>query len=434
MTLESKNKFWKGALVGALLTAFAGLIIVGMSLGIFMIGKTAIDGPGQVTESVQAGSEEDSLNLSRITRKLETMQQAVDKYYLFDEDLTEVEDWIYKGMMFGLNDPYTVYYTAEEYNKLTEDTEGEYNGIGVMISQNRSTGLITVIKVFANTPALEAGMRPGDILYKVEDEEVTGMDMDLLVKEKIKGKNGTNVTLTVFRQETGEYVDMTMERRHVEVETVTHEMLEDHVGYISVSQFDVITADQFKKAIDDLEKQGMEKLVVDLRSNPGGVLDTVVSMLDYILPDDLVIEGDPELARVKKDQTLLVYMADKDGKGKQYYCSDKHSVDVPIAVLVNGESASASEVFSGAMKDYGKATLVGTTTFGKGIVQTIIPLDNGTAIKMTTAHYYTPTGFDLHGKGVEPDVEVELKEELKTKAIVDHAEDNQLQEALKVLK
>lgn len=434
MTLESKNKFWKGALVGALLTAFAGLIIVGMSLGIFMIGKTAIDGPGQVTESVQAGSEEDSLNLGRITRKLETMQQAVDKYYLFDEDLTEVEDWIYKGMMFGLNDPYTVYYTAEEYNKLTEDTEGEYNGIGVMISQNRSTGLITVIKVFANTPALEAGMRPGDILYKVEDEEVTGMDMDLLVKEKIKGKNGTNVTLTVFRQETGEYVDMTMERRHVEVETVTHEMLEDHVGYISVSQFDVITADQFKKAIDDLEKQGMEKLVVDLRSNPGGVLDTVVSMLDYILPDDLVIEGDPELARVKKDQTLLVYMADKDGKGKQYYCSDKHSVDVPIAVLVNGESASASEVFSGAMKDYGKATLVGTTTFGKGIVQTIIPLDNGTAIKMTTAHYYTPTGFDLHGKGVEPDVEVELKEELKTKAIVDHAEDNQLQEALKALK
>lgn len=434
MTLESKNKFWKGALVGALLTAFAGLIIVGMSLGIFMIGKTAIDGPGQVTESVQAGSEEDSLNLGRITRKLETMQQAVDKYYLFDEDLTEVEDWIYKGMMFGLNDPYTVYYTAEEYNKLTEDTEGEYNGIGVMISQNRSTGLITVIKVFANTPALEAGMRPGDILYKVEDEEVTGMDMDLLVKEKIKGKNGTNVTLTVFRQETGEYVDMTMERRHVEVETVTHEMLEDHVGYISVSQFDVITADQFKKAIDDLENQGMEKLVVDLRSNPGGVLDTVVSMLDYILPDDLAIEGDPELARVKKDQTLLVYMADKDGKGKQYYCSDKHSVDVPIAVLVNGESASASEVFSGAMKDYGKATLVGTTTFGKGIVQTIIPLDNGTAIKMTTAHYYTPTGFDLHGKGVEPDVEVELKEELKTKAIVDHAEDNQLQEALKALK
>lgn len=434
MTLESKNKFWKGALVGALLTAFAGLIIVGMSLGIFMIGKTAIDGPGQVTESVQADGGEDSLNLSRIARKLETMQQAVDKYYLFDEDLADVEDWIYKGMMFGLNDPYTVYYTAEEYDKLTEDTEGEYNGIGVMISQNRSTGLITVIKVFADTPALEAGMRPGDILYKVEDEEVTGMDLDILVKEKIKGKDGTNVTLTVFRQETGEYVDMTMERRHVEVETVTHEMLEDHVGYISVSQFDVITADQFKKAIDDLEKQGMEKLVVDLRSNPGGVLDTVVSMLDYILPDDLVIEGDPELARVKKDQTLLVYMADKDGKGKQYYCSDKHSVDVPIAVLVNGESASASEVFSGAMKDYGKATLVGTTTFGKGIVQTIIPLDNGTAIKMTTAHYYTPTGFDLHGKGVEPDVEVELKEELKTKAIVDHAEDNQLQEALKVLK
>lgn len=432
--MESKNKFWKGALVGALLTAFAGLIIVGMSLGIFLIGKTAIDGPGQVTESVQNDSQEGSLDLNRISKKLKTIQQAVDQYYLFDEDMTEVEDWIYKGMLFGLDDPYTVYYTADEYEKLTEDTEGEYNGIGVMISQNRSTGLITVIKVFSDTPAMEAGMRPGDVLYKVGDEEVTGMDMDLLVKEKIKGKNGTDVTLTVFRQDSGEYVDMTMERRNVEVETVTHEMLEDNVGYISVSQFDIITAEQFKRAVDDLEKQGMEKLIIDLRSNPGGVLDSVVSMLDYILPDDLTVEGDKDLVRTKQDKTLLVYMADKNGRGKQYYCSDGHSVDLPIAVLVNGDSASASEVFSGAMKDYGKATLVGTTTFGKGIVQTIIPLDNGTAIKMTTAHYYTPVGFDLHGKGVEPDVEVDLKEELKTKAVVDHAEDNQLQEAMKVLK
>ena len=431
--MENKNKFWKGALVGALLTAFAGLIIVGMSLGIFLIGRTAIDGPQQAAESNQAENQNGSLDVNRITKKITTLQQIIDKYYLFDEDTTQVEDWIYKGMMFGLNDPYTTYYTAEEYQKLNEDTEGEYHGIGVMISQNRGTGLITVIKVFKDTPAAEAGMRPGDILYKVGDMEVTGMDMDILVKDYIKGKDGSEVELTVFRQDEGEYVDLKMERRTVTVQTVEYQMMEDSVGYIAVSQFDVVTADQFKAAVNDLEKQGMKKLVVDLRNNPGGVLGTVVDMLDYILPDDLTIEGDKDLVRTNPEATLLVYMADKNGKGEQEYASDGHSLDIPMAVLVNGESASASEVFTGAMKDYGRATIVGTKTFGKGIVQNLIPLDNGTAIKMTTAHYYTPSGFDLHGKGIEPDVEVELKEELRNQITVDVKEDNQIEAALKAL-
>ena len=431
--MENKNKFWKGALVGALLTAFAGLIIVGMSLGIFLIGRTAIDGPQQAAESNQAENQDGSLDLNRITKKITTLQQIIDKYYLFDEDTTKVEDWIYKGMMYGLNDPYTTYYTAEEYQKLTEDTEGEYHGIGVMISQNRTTGIITVIKVFKDTPAAEAGMRPGDVLYKVGDMEVTGMDMDILVKDYIKGIDGSEVALTVFRQDEGEYVDLKMERRNVTVQTVEYQMLEDRVGYVAVSQFDVVTADQFKAAVDDLEKQGMKKLLVDLRNNPGGVLDAVVDMLDYILPDDLIIEGDNDLVRTNTEATLLVYMADKNGKGGQEYASDGHSLDIPMAVLVNGESASASEVFTGAMKDYGRATVVGTKTFGKGIVQNLIPLDNGTAIKMTTAHYYTPSGFDLHGKGIEPDVEVELNEELKNQITVDVKEDNQIQAALKAL-
>lgn len=389
--------------------------------------------PQQAAESNQAENQDGSLDLNRITKKITTLQQIIDKYYLFDEDTTKVEDWIYKGMMYGLNDPYTTYYTAEEYQKLSEDTEGEYHGIGVMISQNRSTGIITVIKVFKDTPAAEAGMRPGDVLYKVGDMEVTGMDMDILVKDYIKGKDGSEVALTVFRQDEGEYVDLKMERRNVTVQTVEYQMLEDHVGYIAVSQFDVVTAGQFKAAVDDLEKQGMKKLLVDLRNNPGGVLDAVVGMLDYILPDDLMIEGDKDLVRTNTEATLLVYMADKNGKGGQEYASDGHSLDIPMAVLVNGESASASEVFTGAMKDYGRATVVGTKTFGKGIVQNLIPLDNGTAIKMTTAHYYTPSGFDLHGKGIEPDVEVELKEEFKNQITVDVKEDNQIQAALKAL-
>lgn len=434
MTVESKNKFWKGALVGALLTALAGLVIVGMSLGIFLIGKAAIDGNGQTAESAQTENQQGNLDLNQITSKIQTIQAVIDKYYLFDEDTSDVEDWIYKGMLSGLGDPYTVYYTADEYNKLKEDTSGEYCGIGVMVSQSAETGIITITKVFEGTPGAQAGILPGDLLYKVGDQEVTGMDLELVVKDHIKGEEGTPVTITVLRKDTGKYIDMTMERRQITVPTVEHEMLADKVGYISVSQFDSVTADQFKAAIDDLEKQGMKKLVVDLRNNPGGIVDSVVSMLDYILPDNLEIKGDPNLVRKKKDKTLLVYMADKNGKGEQYYAKDGHQIDVPMAVLVNGQSASASEVFSGAVKDYGRAKLVGTKTFGKGIVQTLFPLDKGTAIKMTVAHYYTPNGFDLHKKGLEPDVPVELKEELKTKIKIEHEEDNQLMEAIKALK
>jgi carboxyl-terminal processing protease len=433
MTVENKNKFWKGALVGALLTALAGLVIVGMSLGIFLIGKAAIDGNGQTAESAQTENQQGNLDLNRIASKIQTIQSVIDKYYLFDENMTDVEDWIYKGMLNGLGDPYTVYYTADEYNKLKEDTSGEYCGIGVMVSQSADTGIVTITKVFEGTPGAQAGILPGDILYKVGDKEVTGMDLELVVKDHIKGEKGTPVTITVLRKDTGKYIDMTMERNQITVPTVEYTMLPDKVGYISVSQFDEVTTDQFKSAIDDLEKQGMKKMVVDLRNNPGGIVDSVVSMLDYILPDDLQVKGDPNLVRKKKDKTLLVYMADKNGKGEQYYAKDGHQVDVPMAVLVNGQSASASEVFSGALKDYGKAKLVGTKTFGKGIVQTLFPLDNGTAVKMTIAHYYTPNGFDLHKKGLEPDVPVELKEELKTKIKIEHEEDNQLLEAIKAL-
>lgn len=433
MTVENKNKFWKGALVGALLTALAGLVIVGMSLGIFLIGKAAIDGNGQTAESAQTENQQGNLDLNRIASKIQTIQAVIDKYYLFDENMTDVEDWIYKGMLNGLGDPYTVYYTADEYNKLKEDTSGEYCGIGVMVSQSAETGIITITKVFEGTPGAQAGILPGDILYKVGDKEVTGMDLELVVKDHIKGEKGTPVTITVLRKDTGKYIDMTMERNQITVPTVEYTMLPDKVGYISVSQFDEVTTDQFKSAIDDLEKQGMKKMVVDLRNNPGGIVDSVVSMLDYILPDDLQVKGDPNLVRKKKDKTLLVYMADKNGKGEQYYAKDGHQVDVPMAVLVNGQSASASEVFSGALKDYGRAKLVGTKTFGKGIVQTLFPLDKGTAVKMTIAHYYTPNGFDLHKKGLEPDVPVDLKEELKTKIKIEHEEDNQLLEAIKAL-
>jgi len=342
--------------------------------------------------------------------------------------------------MYGLDDPYSVYYNEEDLTSLLEETSGEYCGIGVMVQQNYNTGIITAVRVFEGSPALEAGMLPGDILYKVEDEYISGKELDLVVKEDIRGEEGTYVKLTVLRGDAAEEVELNIERRQIEVPTVEHQMLENQIGYVCVLQFDEITSSQFVDAVEDLKKQGMEKLIVDMRGNPGGVLDTAVEMLAYILPE-------------KKLDGMLIYTADKNGEGDRYFSKDGkvwresdsgeldsrypkedgNQLDMPLAVLVNGSSASAAEVFTGAVQDYDAGIVVGTTTFGKGIVQNLIPLGDGSGIKLTTAHYYTPSGFDLHGVGLTPDVVVELDEELRTKAVVTLEEDNQVQAAIEAL-
>ncbi len=434
---EGKNRFWKGVLVGALVMAFAGLILVGLSAGIFLIGRTVM---GDQTQMAGGDSEDGGLDMDRISAKMRYIQDIIDRYFLFEEDPEAVEDGIYTGLMYGLGDPYSVYYNEENYASLLEDTSGEYCGIGAMVQQDLTTGIMTVVKVFEGSPALEAGMLPGDVIYEVDGENVTGRELDLVVNENIRGEEGTQVTVTVLRGETAEEVELTMERRQVEVTTVESQMLDEKTGYIYVMQFEMVTGGQFKEAVDRLEDQGMEQLIVDLRGNPGGVLDAAVEMLAYILPEDRM-DG------------MLIYTADKDGKGDRYFCrdgkivmesdsgyvtagypmEDGHQLDLPLAVLVNGSSASAAEVFTGAVMDYDAGIVVGTQTFGKGIVQSLVPLGDGTAVKLTTAHYYTPSGFDLHGEGLTPDVIVDLDEELKTQAVVDLDEDNQVQAAIEAL-
>lgn len=430
---NGRNRFWTGVLAGALVTAFVGLIVVGMSAGIYIFGKKVMSRqPGTQTEgrapAISSGSKEkEGVDFIKVTSKMELIQQIIGKYFLYDEDSENVEDFIYRGMMAGLDDPYSVYYSASDYQSLQDSTNGSYSGIGAMISQNRTTGLSTIVKVFEGSPALEAGMKPGDVIYKVGDTLVASENLDKVVNNYIKGKEGTPVTITVYRGDQDEYVDLTMKRRKIEVPTVEHRMMEDNIGYIAVTEFDVITVEQFETAVDELQKDGMKGLVIDLRNNPGGVLDGAVKMVDYLLPDNL--------SKYDKGngKTLIVYTADKNKKGDVYTASDNHELDLPIVILVNGDSASASEVFTGAMKDYNRATVVGTTSYGKGIVQNLIPLGDGSAMKITTAHYYTPSGFDLHGKGITPDVKVELDEKLKTQAVVKPEEDNQIQKALDVL-
>lgn len=414
---ETKNKFWKGVLVGALVMAFVGLIVVGMAAGIWLVARRAY-----VNQSTQVQTAESStdgrLDMAKIEPKLKYMEELIERYFLFDEENREdPEEWIYSGYMYSLQDPYSVYYTEEEYKSVQESNEGSYCGIGVQVSQNVYTGIITVIKVFKGTPAEKAGMLPGDVLTAVGDTDVSGMDLSIIVSDYIKGEEGTDVTLTVYRESVDDQVVMTMKRAIVENPTVEYTMLENKIGYISLSAFEEVSGDQFKTAVDSLVGKGAEGLIVDLRNNGGGVVTAAKAIADYLLPDG---------------KTIVSFK----GKGVAdsiYYSEDGHQVDVPIVVLVNGESASASEVLTGALKDNDWAVVVGTKTFGKGIAQGVFELPDGSALKLTTAYYYVPSGECIHETGIEPDVEVELEEELKSMIEIPKDQDNQLKAAQDVL-
>ncbi|MEY8338168.1 S41 family peptidase [Lachnospiraceae bacterium 62-35] len=436
--MENKSKFWQGVLAGSLITVFIGLIIIGVSSGILMFGKKTLNVEQQIqtVESDVSGQEAIQLDYQRINQKLEALHERVGQDFYFEENVENVEEGIYAGMMAGLGDPYTCYYTAEEYMDLMEDTAGVYCGIGAMISQNLETNVMTIIRVFEGSPAAEGGLLAGDIISKVDGKDVSQENVDLVVKNYVKGEEGTDVTLTVFRPSVSDYQDITMTRRSIEVPTVEHRMLKDDIGYVLITQFEMVTADQFKEAVSDLQSQGMKKLMIDLRSNPGGIVDSAVSIAAYLLPEGEILKtkykNGQEDVYLTKDKKLRVNTT-SNARFPQYPVLDEDELDIPIVILVDGNSASASEILAGAMRDYDRATLVGTTTFGKGIVQNVYPLKDGSAVKITVAKYFTPSGYDLHEKGIEPDVKVEISDELKAQGVYTLDEDNQVQEGIKVL-
>ena len=391
--MKNRKSFLKGALCGALaMLLVAGLVSCGLKVN---------NGNSDIT--------------SKTEDKISELQNLIEKHYMGDVKEKNLEDGVYKGYINGLNDPYSVYYNKKETKELYESTGGEYSGIGAVMSQNTETGVITLVQIYKDSPAEKAGLKENDILYKVEGKEVTGKDLSKVVS-KVKGEKGTTVELTVLRGEDAKEVTVTATRDTVQAQTIEYKMMDDKIGYIRVSEFDTVTYDQYKEALDDLEKQGMTGLVVDLRNNPGGSLSTVCDMLDLMLP-----------------KGLIVYTEDKNGKKTEMKSDEEHQFTKPLAVLVNGNSASASEIFSGAMQDSGKAKLVGTTTFGKGIVQSVIPLSDGTAVKLTVAKYFTPNGNDIHKKGITPDYEVELPDGQTSAVNIDRADDTQLQKAQEVI-
>ena len=350
-----------------------------------------------------------------VDEKAGELADLIDQYYYEDIDQNALVEGMYAGMVKGLDDPYSSYFTAEEYASFNDSTTGVYYGIGTVLTQNVDTQIVTILHVYPGTPAEEAGIRDGDVIVKVGDIEADSMELSELTSH-IKGEKGTSVHLEVIRSGESEHLQFDVERRQIEVPTVEYQMLEGNVGLIQITEFSTATPEQFDHAVKELQGKGMTSMIVDLRNNPGGVLQSVCTMLDEILP-----EG------------LLVYTEDKYG-GRSDYKSDKNCMDIPMTVLINENSASASEIFAGAIKDYKYGTLIGTTTFGKGIVQSIIPLEDGSALKITMAKYFTPKGNYIHGKGIAPDIELEYEYQDQEDEVYDPMHDNQVLKALEVLK
>ena len=421
--MKDNKKFFLGIFVGIVVMVFLIAGLFELALESRTVRMLLFD---TVKEMSTISSEEEAertdttsgaaIDWSKVSEKEEAIYNTIDDYYLNEIDNDKIQNGIYKGMVDSLGDPYTVYYNSEEYKQFTSSSSGTYSGIGVAVSQNVTTGAITIVKTFKKGSGEKEGMKPGDVIYKVEGKKIEGLELSKVVS-MIKGEEGTFVKVTVLRD--GKEIEFNLERKKLEVDTVNYRM-EDRsgkkIGYISVSEFDEVTASQFKNAISELSKEGMEGLVIDLRDNPGGLLDVTCEMLDRM---------------IKKG--LLVYTVDKNGKRVDEDATDSNSFDKPVAILVNGNSASASEVFSGAMKDYKAATLVGTRTFGKGIVQSIVPFGDGTAMKVTVSKYYTPNGVNIHGTGIEPDVVVELSKDATKNGKYDRKYDNQLNKALDVV-
>ena len=422
--MRENKKFFLGILVGIVIfcilsaafikMAFESRAIRGMLFGVVK-QISALDSAEDETNRTDTTTGA-AIDWEKVSRKSQELYDTIDDYYLNEIDNDKMQDGIYKGMVDSLGDQYTVYYTADEYKQFTTASSGTYCGIGVAVSQNVTTGAITIVKTFKKGSGAEEGMLPGDVIYKVAGKKIEGLELSKVVSQ-IKGEEGTFVKVTVLRN--GKEIEFNLERRQLEIDTVTYRMEEKDgkkIGYIAVSEFDEVTASQFKSALKDLEKERMPGLLIDLRDNPGGLLDVTCEMLDRM---------------IKKG--ILVYTVDKNGKRVDEEATDNLSFDKPVAILVNGNSASASEVFSGAMKDYKAATLVGTNTFGKGIVQSIVPFEDGTAMKVTVSKYYTPNGANIHGTGIKPDVVVELNKEALNDGKLDRKEDNQLDKALDVV-
>lgn len=406
----------KGLFIGGLVTGIAGalLVVAICYLGLYI--QNLVESGKRTGGSSQIEYSDGSAINAATVSKLQALENTIHNYfYLWEVTDEELQDGLYRGLLDALGDPYSEYYSAEELNLLMQQTEGIYYGIGAYMEVDAETTLPKIQRVMTGAPSEEAGLRADDLIYEVDGVATYGMSLTEVVS-MIKGPENTEVTLTIIRENESDYLEIAVTRRQVETPTVECKMLEDGMAYIQVTEFDEVSIDQFADALATVKGSGMKGLILDLRANPGGSLHAVVEMCKMILP-----------------KGLIVYTEDKSGKRTEYSCDGTRKLDVPLVVLVDRNSASAAEIMAGAIKDYGLGTLVGTTTFGKGIVQQILgPFRDGSAVKLTISAYYTPKGNNIHGIGIEPDVSCTFDGEAYYGS-EDHP-DNQLEKAKEVLR
>lgn len=421
--MNSENKKQSGKILyffgGTVLGALLGMICVIVIFWGFITVKNVLNKAGinfsqnQNTKIEDVNISEDSIISGEFLMKIAELEKLInDKFYLHEVSKEDLETGAYRGIVESLGDVYSEYYTPEELESLLSETDGTYYGIGAYVGLDEATNLAKISSVIKGSPAEAAKLRPDDLIYKVNGESTTGLGLSEVVK-LIKGPEGTEVEIVIIRGQ--EELTMTLKRAKVEAPTVETKMLNNNMGYLKLTEFDAVSTKQFEDGMKTLRDSGMQGMILDLRSNPGGNLKTVVDIAKMMLP-----------------KGMIVYTEDNNGNRDEYTCNGKNELDIPLVVLIDGNSASASEILAGAIQDYGIGTLVGTTSFGKGIVQGIMPLKDGSGVKLTISSYFTPNGRNIHGKGIEPDVVCEFDSERYYNS--NGQEDNQLEKAMEILK
>ena len=366
----------------------------------------------KITSSSSVSSIASGDGTTGIEQALASIRTMLDNEYIGDLDDEQMLEMAIKGYVAGVGDQYTVYYTPEEMSQEYDTAMGNYVGIGIYMVVNYEEGTITVVEPMEGSPAEEVGLKEGDLITKVEGEQVTPDNVNEM-SDKIKGEEGTKVKLEITRDD--ETFEVEVERKKIEVSHIDSRMLENNIAYIQISDFDGGAAKEFKENYETLKAQGATSLIVDIRDNGGGVVDEAIDILEMICD---------------KGSTLLIE-TDKDGKEEETKSKETPIIDIPMVVLTNGNSASASEIFAGALKDYDKATVIGTKTYGKGVIQTLYKLSDGSGLKITTAEYCTPNRNKINKVGIEPDIIVELPDGITE---LTDENDTQLQRAIEELK
>ncbi|MDO4438734.1 MAG: S41 family peptidase [Eubacteriales bacterium] len=421
---NSRFSFLKGFVTGALVFLFAAIIFRGYIQIPINGGQSIINIEFPTLKLL--GKNVNGVNERLVNKKIHEINTILNENYLYEADRKTIQECIYTGMMYGIymQDPYAAYYTNEAFKDEQKQSAGEYVGVGFTVQKNPGEeGGILVVEVSEGTPAAEAGVLKDDIVIKVNDEDIREKDMSEVVDKMIIGEAGTSVKLTVLRG--GEELELVCERRRIETKTVSYNMIDGYkLGYVKVNSFVGVTVDQFETALGELEAEGAKGIVVDMRDNAGGDVNVCLSMLDGILPNDIDTYTKEEADWYEQGKTLLLAYENRKKERFSYCSDDSMEYPLPIVVLVNKNTASSAEIFAGTLKSYGYP-VVGEKTFGKGIVQTITPLSDGSAIKYTSDQYILPNGDMIHQKGIEPDYVIANEEGSE--------EDLQLDKAIEVL-